>query len=625
MSGCDNAETADGSYSYEIFFDSNYITPEMWQLFLAQVTKQIGWRKTWRIVVRPKYNTFHYYIVTPKPLPINLASSFLLKATNLKLELLTHGTKIFWNTNRHNLVTISHQLNKHNLNFAELILTFRHGTAAWSGYGNLTTQTSDQKIINYRLSLFAPTVLLSIDFSKNQNYTYKKFPKYLKVDKALDILNSEASNALLKVDTYPCAKNDFYLHPANFDFEKHSLILGSSGAGKSKLIALLVHDIMRQAADKYKVVVIDPHDDLKNDLSDITKQRVCDFRTLSSSTDLFRNNAQDINVSVELTLSLLESLFGDSYNGQIARVLRFSVYLLLAEDNLSFLTLRQLLTDLEFRARLVSATEGKVPVSVTRFFLTDYNEIKNQFYKDAIAPIITFIDEMQMVPVFNQNDKGADLSAVIAENFLTIFSLNRLSLGNKVTQTIAGLLMQQLFLLIQAKKFDQHLIIVIDEVAAIENPIIARFLSELRKYHASVILAGQYFSQISENLRASILANAANYYIFRVSKTDAEMIAQNLELKLVGQSKPEDTTDFLIHLKNRECVARISHKGELLPAFRAQTMECPDLIYQGASLLNDNHAESQSTAKSQFSFAIDANVSIQEIMKVDSTSRKKLS
>ena len=86
---------------------------------------------------------------------------------------------------------------------------------------------------------------------------------------------------------------------------------------------------------------------------------------------------------------------------------------------------------------LVSKLKNQVASSVLTFFLNDFNEIKNQYYGDAIAPIIAFIDEMQMVPVFNLESVDNDVFNTLQNNILTIFSLNRLNLGDKVIKTIS--------------------------------------------------------------------------------------------------------------------------------------------------------------------------------------------
>ena len=93
-----------------------------------------------------------------------------------------------------------------------------------------------------------------------------------------------------------------------------------------------------------------------------------------------------------------------------------------------------------------------------------------------------------------------------------------MTLGQSITKTIAGFTMQAILQLIQAHTYNEHIILVIDEVALIENPIICRFLAEARKYNLSVILSGQYFEQISSELQKAIFTNVVNYFIFRVSK-----------------------------------------------------------------------------------------------------------
>ena len=191
--------------------------------------------------------------------------------------------------------------------------------------------------------------------------------------------------------------------------------------------------------------------------------------SLRRGIDLFQTNADDINVGVELCLPCFARLWVPDYNSELERVLRYASFLLMTAGDFSFLRLRELLTDVEYRSQIIDRLKDQVPTSVTRFFLADFNELRTRAYASAIAPIIVFIDEMQMVPVFNDKNFSSNLAGQITNNFLTIFSLSRPRLGNKVTQTIAGLLFQQLFLFAQKSLISQHLIVIVDEVAIIEN------------------------------------------------------------------------------------------------------------------------------------------------------------
>ena len=267
-------------------------------------------------------------------------------------------------------------------------------------------------------------------------------------------------------------------------------------------------------------------------------------------------------------LTLFKSLIADLYNSKLERVLRHSIHTLLVKKELSFSNLRKFILEIEYRTEIINELEAELPESTVDFFLSDFNELKNQSYQEAIAPIISFIDEMQILPVFNNDEvKIKSIQEVIQNNFLTIFSLDQVTLGENVTKTIAGFIMQQLLQLVQANSFNEHIIFIIDEVAVVENPILRRFLSEARKYNLSLILAQQYFNQISEDLQKAIFANVLNYYIFRVSRVDAQMLESNIQMEVAVHNSFMVRMKILTELANRECILRVSSGRKSFTSF----------------------------------------------------------
>ena len=228
---------------------------------------------------------------------------------------------------------------------------------------------------------------------------------------------------------------------------------------------------------------------------------------------------------------------------------------------------------------------------------------------------------MEMIPVFNEQEIKDNLKDTIDNNFITLFSLDRTTLGDKVTKTISGLIMQQLLTIIQKRKINEHIIFIVDEVAIIENPILSRFLSEARKYNLSLILAGQYFNQISENLKNSIFANVINYYIFRVSKLDANILVDNFNIKIPLNNTREEKIKLLTELNNRQCIARIDANGILLPAFKATTLNYNSIPriknnIQIKTIPNNNNNPNINN------FKIDNNINLKDILISNSTNRK---
>lgn len=560
------------SYFYEILLGNKALKPTDWQTWLAIVRHHVGLHRGIQLELRQIGATLHYYLRSSKPLPLSLGSAQFLLSPLPSLEPLSASSKVgpLLNRAEENFVVLRRRLQRRQSELMAIKLEFYPGIEllghATIYFRNLRHSSLQQR----RLLFFNPLQILSIDFGQELDLCYKKIPKYLKIDKNLDLLQAKTSNAILQVDTFPYSQQQSFLGLDSYDFARHSLIIGGSGCGKSKFLALLIDRLAQQDTANTKVVVIDPHDRIKSDLQGINSQHIIDFRTLASSIDLFCNRVSDINASVELMLDLFRTLISDGYNGRMERVLRFGSYLLIAYGDFSFISLRKLLTDLEYRNNLVNKMESKVPTSVSHFFLTDFNELRIKSYDESIAPIIAFIDEMQMVPVFSEAAKLINLNTLVQQNFLSLFSLNSLSLGQTATRTIAGLLFQQLFLLAQSKPANQRLILIVDEVAVIESPILARFLSELRKYQTSIILAGQYFEQISPTLCSAILANVGNYYLFRTSKVDAKLFVENLEIKTHGST--DEAEKLLAGLKVQECLVRIAKGETFYPVMKAKTL-----------------------------------------------------
>ena len=609
-------------YSSEIFLTKNNLTREEWQNFINTISNYIGLFHHWSITIKIEQNKIRYFINTKNKLPttINNLDSFILN-TCPPLDTYSYYLSLptYFNIGSSLLDIYNYCEIKDIGTIKEIKISFRKITTDKILSKIYLYIQKNQIIFKTKMLLGIPSVLLSANFASNKRFTYKNVPKYLDINKILHLLHSDNPNSILKVDTFPYLEGDFYLPQNQYSFAKHSLILGSSGSGKSKFIAKFISALNKPSfKDNYKVVLIDPHASLENDIGGLGK--VIDFKTYSDSINLFDSSSNDVISATENLLALFKSLISDQYNSKLERVLRHSIYLLLINKEFNFTTLRKLILDLEYRNNLIKKYQDSLPISVIDFFLTDFNDLKTKSYSEAISPIIAFIDEMQMIPVFNETTINDNLKETINNNFLTIFSLDRTKLGDKVTKTISGLIMEQLLSLIEAHTFTKHIIFIIDEVALIENPILSRFLSESRKYNLSLVLASQYFNQISNDLKDSIFANVINYYIFRVSKLDATLLVDNLNIKIPLDDTKENKIKLLSELNNRECLVRISENGLLLPVFKAHTLDFISIprLKSNQAIISNNPNNPPNTSKTSFSIT---GVDLNKILKNTSSSR----
>lgn len=579
-------------FLFEIIVTANHVEPQSWLSLLNAISKLNGLFKSWHLYAKIELNEVHFFCQTSRLLPpiINSLGDFMIKKLDITekdfVNFSTTKSLPFILTNKEkNILDIFDKVeasHKQELKFTKMRI-FSYRKNHFFTKTHLFFQKLEKKKYIKRNALFViPHYLFSIDFSIYSRFFYRKYEnEYLDIQKALPLLRNEKQNAILKIDTFPYLADDFYLSQNNFDFDHHSIIIGSSGTGKSKLASAIISNSKPEISfsNNYKVVVIDPHAALEKEIGGLEHTKVVDFKSLDTSSDLFMNSPQkDILSSVELILSLFQTLMADQYNSRLERILRYSIHLLMETNSLNFTNLKNLILDIQYRNRLINENKTQLSEGIIHFFLTDFNELKTNSYQEAIAPIISFIEEICLLPAFQKEGLKPQVKDILQEHFLTIFSLDQAILGQKVTKTISGLIMQQLLELIQSHYYDEHIILVIDEVALIENPILSRFLSEARKYNLSLILIQQYFTQISENLRNAIFANVSNYYVFRVSKSDAMVLESNMHMNVAVRNSYRIKLKMLTELKNRECIVRVSSNGVPLPAFKAKTLDftpCP--------------------------------------------------
>lgn len=601
-----------------IYLNKDNVSKESWQELIDYLCKYNGYFNKIKIVIEISNNKIKYYLVTKYKVPPTIKSleDFLIKEDDINIEInyLKHKPIILdVDKNAVELSDISRLKHDRELKYIIINIIPFFNKRLFKTYLFFKNGNS---YIRRRFLIARPTYILSIDFSNNKRFSYEKKNKYLNLEKTLPILTND-NTGIFSIDAFPYLNNNLFLDYKDYDFFKHSLIVGSSGSGKSKLISLLVKNILLNS-NEYKVVIIDPHASIEKDIGGLNKTRVIDF--FNDSCDLFLSKNNDIVIKNELLLSVFKNLMKDVYNLKLERVLRYTINLLLVKEDFSFANIRKVLLDLEYRNDLVRELTPKLNDTVISFFLTEFNDLKTNYYNESISPIIGFIDEMQMFSAFESLDEGC--SDVISSSDLTIFSLDRSILGDKIVKTISSLVMEQILEAAIENNIGKKLLLVVDEISLLENPIMERILSEARKFNIALILTEQYFGQISKELQDSIFANVINYYVFRTSRSDAVTLKDVLDIKFAKKVTDDDKINLLTGLNNREVIIRISKDGKLLPVIKAKTTDFEAVPLIRAKIKeSDKIKEIKSSIKTNFSNFTKR--SLKDILITLSNSRKK--
>ena len=617
---------------FEIYLTAPTIDSKEWLKLFYKISKINGLGKKWNFWISIENNYIRYFIETKRTLPpvIGEIGSFLIKEVNINFkEKSCIGFPCLITKNYDNLLDMYDRLeSRQNAKIKHIkIIFYPYKSDNYFSKTFFYVKKSNDILIK-RKALGNDSIynFINVDFSKHIRFFYKKSEaKYLDIRKSINVLNSDAENAVISADAFPYLQENLYLDYRNYDFDRHSVVIGASGTGKSKLICSIVKNLSNNINNrlKYKVVIIDPHCSIEDDIGGIPSTKVIDFKDDDDGVNLFVNSSEDILSSVESIISICKNIIADRFNAKLERVLRYSINLLLTREEFNLVNLRKLLTETKYRNTIINDSNVNIKANVIEFFQTDYNELKTKSYQEAIAPIIAFIDEMQLLPAFNNVDNTENIKQVIEENFLTIISLDQMTLGQSITKTIAGFTMQAILQLIQAHTYNEHIILVIDEVALIENPIICRFLAEARKYNLSVILSGQYFEQISSELQKAIFTNVVNYFIFRVSKADAVLLEGNMQMEVAVRNSIVTRVKMLTELNDRECIVRIGKDGRLLSGFKGRTLDFVSLPRPKKIKKNKKNIVNNEIKK-KVEFTINTKYNLENIMKENSTSRKKI-
>ncbi len=581
-------------YWFELYLLQDTFDRASWQKTLLSISRYIGTLRSWKVIVCVENSTVRYYLGTNKDLGMlsnNLEGVVLRPLDSSLVKPPTHISKerFVQFVGGGNILDLREKYQVARSKELEWVIFTVRTINTEKAYGDIKLYFKDvagQYSVGSKKLFFLPSHLLAIDFASNAKYLRKKQPKYLDIQKSLHIMRSDPVGAVFEVDTFPYLPQNYFLPLNSYDFDKHSFIVGASGSGKSKLIGLIIDKLQASSGlrQNYRVVVIDPHAALEADLAGIPNTTIVSFKGQDDGAELFGGAGTDISAATELTGTLFKSLLADQHNPKVERVLRFSLYVLMTAQVMSLENLKRLLTDIEYRNQILGHVKSFVPQNIVKFFSTDFNDLQTKSYNEAILPIISLVDEMQLQPsIASQDENSGSLAKLISSHFLTVFSLNKVSMGEKVVKTVAGLLIQQIFLLAQARAFNEKVILIIDEVSIVQNPALAQILAEARKYNLFVFLTQQYFGQIEKPLQDAIFANVSNYYAFRVSEEDARALEGNLTIELPeetlksekekGSSESEVRVRILTSLNNRECLLRLSNGGEIMPCVKARTMD----------------------------------------------------
>lgn len=340
--------------AFEIFLQESRITSADWKRLIQGIAE---YESNFTIEAEFDTNNVEFYLYAKKNLSLlttkiegfilkpinrkqtNIENKFLYKRINFKLS-----SKNILEHREIEEIKKQRIIHKVFINFRKILIINIY---------SVTVLLKDDKKGNVYSSYYSitnPLQSFEFDFSNNMKIKKKSVPLYLKIDDIVKLFTSTVNEAFLEVFGFPHFSNPTYFPLNKFEFGKHSLIVGQTGVGKSKFIELFVKNIAKHSQpNEYVVVIVDPHASLYSQFLTIDESKT-NFDFTHSSCDLFPPFSEP-KIATELTILLFKTLLKDQFNAKMERVLKYTIYVLFLQNQMSLATLQKFLSELEFRKK----------------------------------------------------------------------------------------------------------------------------------------------------------------------------------------------------------------------------------------------------------------------------------
>lgn len=315
----------------------------------------------------------------------------------------------------------------------------------------------------------------------------------------------------------------------------HTIIVGSSGTGKSTLLVNMIRQDM-EAGDG--CAVLDPHGDLIADvLRAIPEHRREDVILFDPSDEAWPVGFNILDAETELEKTLLasdvSSIFqrlSTSWGDTMSTVLSNAVLAILeSQDGGTLLHLRRFLVDEAYRRSFLKTVRDQ---DVLFFWNKEWPLIGSRSIGPILTRLNTFLRPKLIRHIVGQKNPKLRMGAVLNERKILLVKLAQGQIGNDNAYLLGSLLLSKL---LQATFARQRLAkaerlpfwLYLDEAEHFVTPSIASLLTEARKYGVGLNLAFQMLSQIRDVPKIEEAAlGAMNRIVFRVTDDDVRKLGE---------------------------------------------------------------------------------------------------
>ena len=344
------------------------------------------------------------------------------------------------------------------------------------------------------------------------------------------------------------------------DRRRHMYVIGKSGMGKSTLLEnMIIQDINKGRG----LAVVDPHGDLAEKIiryiPDRRVEEVVYFNPADAEYPIAFNVVEQVephlrHLVASGLIGVFQKLWADSWGPRLEYILRNAILAVLDYPDSTLLAITRMLSDKNFRKRVVEKIQDPV---VKAFWVNEFSSYNDKFASEAVAPIQNkvgqFLSSSLIRNIVGQIRSSIDLRKIMDEGKILIMNLSKGRIGEDNSALLGSMMITKLQLAAMSRvdtpeEERRDFYLYVDEFQNFATDSFANILSEARKYHLSLVLAHQYIEQLTDSVRAAVFGNVGTLVVFRVGATDAEFLAKEF-LPLFNEEDLVNIPKFNFYIK----------------------------------------------------------------------------
>jgi hypothetical protein len=354
------------------------------------------------------------------------------------------------------------------------------------------------------------------------------------------------------------------------DRGRHMYIVGQTGTGKSVLLGNLA---LQDMLDGRGFAFIDPHGDVAEELmAMVPKERTEDVIYFNPGDmdyplglNLFEfQREEDKDFLIQEAINMLYKLYDPQHQGIIGpryeSWFRNAALTLMSDPGGStFIDVPKVFTDNDYAMQKKKYVKDETVLDFWNKEMastSDYH--KSEMLGWFVSKFGAFLNNEMMRNIIGQTKSSFNLRDVMDNGKILIANLSKGRLGD-MNAKLLGMMFVMKFQAAAMARADtpedqrRPFTLYVDEFQNFSTDSFSEILSEARKYKLSLIVANQYVSQLSDEIRDAVFGNVGSIIALRASANDADM--------LVKYFSPVFETEDIVKMPNYNAAVQMLING----------------------------------------------------------------